>query len=863
MKIIRHLQYLFHSRRMEQDLAEEMEFHRTMVQKDLEGSGLPAPDAALAGRRAMGPATQMREAARGVWIWPWLESIGQDAAYAARSMRRQPGFALVAMMVLACAIGLNTSLFTVYNAVALRPWPVPDPGRVVRVFGFVRNPPKGLDNYRGFSVAEYRFLAEHTRSMAGLFFTRGEAGLMLEQRKVRYVFVSGNYFQTLGVGMQRGRGFLPDEDRTDAPEAVAVISYSAWQNRFGGDPNIIGRRLRMQDSPFLVVGVTPPDFAGTAPEPTDLYLPLASMAILYPGDSWAGKFLHDRHTCCGEAGGRLAPGRSREQARAELSLLSAEYAREFKEQSDGVVLAGTQLLSSPATRGEIRAVFGLMFAGVLLVLLLACANVGNLLLARGVARRREIGVRMSLGAGRARVVRQLLTESLLLAVGAGVIGIALAWILPGPLLRRVAGEVSFRLQPDGTVLAYTLGLAMLACLACGLAPALAATRGTFQDAIQQRHQRLSLRSLLLAIQVCVSVILLVGAGLLVRSVQHARATDPGFAVQDTASLSIDLPASAYPTPAIRTFFQTLSQSVQALPGSPTFGLSDMEPLGHGQGFTSFRLPGENEKQEKLVLQNGVSAGYFDTLHIPVLAGRNFQDSDSGGAFILVNQAMADKYFSGGDGLGKTIVTGSPKQIVGIVRNAHTAGLDAVDPMVYVPVNFSAGPHLIVHTGPEMLAAVRALVKGMEPRARVSSKDLSQNLDQWLSGVRLGATIAGMLGILALSLAAIGIAGVFAYSVEQRKREIGIRMALGARPAQLIGAVFGSAARSLAAGLALGMAGAFAASSLLRRYLFGISRLDAVTYTAVLGTLALAGLAATYLPARRAASVDPIESLRQD
>jgi predicted permease len=856
MNIVRRLQYLFRSRRMERDLAEEMEFHRTMIQKDLEGSGLAPGDAALAGRRAMGTATQMREESRAVWIWPWLESIAQDAAYAARSMRRQPGFALVAILVLACAIGLNTSLFTVYNAVALRPWPVPDPGRVVRVFGFMRNPPPGLDNYRGFSVPEYRFLAEHSRSMAGLFFARGEAGLMLEQRNVRYSFVSGNYFETLGVGMQRGRGFLPEEDWTDAPQAVAVISYSTWQNRFGGDANIMGRRIRVQDSPFLVVGVTPPDFAGTRPEVTDLWLPLASMAIFHPGDSWANKLLHDRRICCGEVGGRLAPGRSREQARAELSLLTAEFAGEFKESSDGVVLAGTQLLATPANRNESRAVFGLMFAGVLLVLLLACANVGNLLLARGVARRREIGVRMSLGAGRARVVRQLLTESLVLAVAAAVLGVAIAWILPGPLLRQVAGEFSFRIQPDATVLEYTLGLAMLACVSCGLAPALAATRST-------RNSGIRLRSSLLATQVCVSVVLLVGAGLLVRGIQHARATDPGFAVHDTAILSIDLPASAYPTPAAATFFQTLSQSLQALPGALAFGWCDMEPLATGKGFASFRLPGESEKQQKLILQSSVSAGYFEILRIPILAGRNFQDSDAGGSVILVNQAMANRYFPGGNALGKTIVTGSPQQIVGIVRNAHTGGLDAVDPTIYLPVNFAGAPYLLVRSGPEALATVTALVKGMEPRARVSSKALSQNLDRWLANSRIGAAIAGILGILALALAAIGIAGVFAYSVEQRKREIGIRMALGARPAQLLGAVFGSAARSLAVGLALGVAGAFAASGLLRQYLFGVSRLDAATYLAVLGTLALAGLAATYLPARRAAAVDPMESLRQD
>jgi predicted permease len=856
MNIIRRLQYLIRNRRMEQDLAEEMDFHRAMVQKDLEASGLAPHDAALAGRRAMGASTQMREASRAVWIWPWLESVAQDVVYAARSLRRQPGFALVAIAVLACSIGLNTSLFTVYNAVALRPWSVPDPGRVVRVYGFVRNPPQGLDNYSGFSVPEYRYLAEHSKSMTGLFFTNGESGLMLEQRKANYVFVSGNFFQVLSVGMERGRGFLPDEDRAGAPEAVAVISYSVWQNRFGGDPNIIGRRVKMQDSPFVVVGVTPPDFAGTAPEVTDLWLPLASTGILYPSDSWTNRLLREANICCVDIGGRLAPGFGREQARAELSVLSREFASQSNEKSDGVELAGTALLMQPGQESrQVYAVFGTMFAGVMLVWLLACANVSNLLLARGAARRREIAVRVSLGAARPRVVRQLLTESLVLAVLAGGLGITLAWILPGPILRGAVGEVSFRLQPDTTVLAFTLGLSLLACLACGLAPALAVTGAA-------RQRRLSLRSALLALQVCVSVILLVGAGLLVRGIQHARTEDPGFAVADTATVSIDLPANAYPIPATRAFFQTLSQSMQEVPGAQPFGWSSMEPLVNGRAFTSFRLPSESAGQAKMVLQSAVSPGFFETLRIPILAGRNFGPADSPGSVVLVNQALVNKYFPDGQGLGKTIVAGTPRQIVGIVRNAHTVDLDAVDPMIYVPLLFDIAPTLLVRNRPDVLAAVKALVGAMEPRARVSSTPLSQNLDRSLMASRIGAAIAGMLGVVALSLATIGIAGVFAYSVEQRNHEIGIRMALGARPSQLIGAVFGSAVRSLAVGLALGMVGAFLASSLLRQYLFGVSRLDAMTYFAVLVTLSLAGLAATYLPARKAAAIDPIETLRQ-
>ena len=863
MNLIRRLQYLWRGHRMDRELAEEMEFHRAAMQQDLEDSGLSREAAAAAGRRAMGAATQMREESRAVWLWPWLESVLQDVSYAIRSLRRQPGFLVLAVGVLACAIGLNTSLFTVYNAIAFRPWPVPEPARVVRVLGFVKNPPKGLDNYRGFTPPEYRYIAEHTRTMTGLFLTRGEGGLRLEQHKARTSYVSGNYFQTLQVPMAHGRGFLTDEDRLDAPEAVMVLSDRAWRNWFGADPDILGRRLQFEDTQFLVVGIAAPDFAGTDPERTDLWVPLASAAILYPGDSWARNFLHDGHTCCGDVGGRLASGFSREQAKAELSVLSVEYHRQHNESGDGVVLTGTALLSSPKMKVNVGAIFGLMFLGVTLVLLLACANVGNLLVARTASRRREIGVRLSLGASRWRVVRQLLTESLLLACLAGVLGLMLAWALPEPILRNVAGAVSFRLAPDGTVLAYTLVLAVLTCLACGLAPALSATRGNFQDALKGRRGRVSLRSSLLALQVALSVVLLVSAGLLIHGIQRVSTTDPGFAVHDTASISVDLPAGTYPRPAMGNFFQTLSQSLSELPVAQPYGWTDIEPLGHTRGFTSFHFPGEDEKRTRMVMQSSVSEGYFEVLRILIVAGRNFSPADSGGANVLVNQAMADQFFPGQNVVGKTIVTDSPKQIVGVVRNAYTGGLDSIDPMLYAPANMSGAPHLLVRNSPVGVAAITALVKRMEPRAQITVQALSVNLSEWVGGARLAATIAGMLGILALSLAMIGVAGVFAYSVEQRRQEIGIRMALGARPAQVVRAAFGSASRALVIGLAVGMVGAFAASGLLRKYLFGLSRLDGMAYVGVLLTFAAAGLLATYLPARRATRIDPIAALRQD
>ena len=852
MKLFRRLQYILRRNRADSELAEEMEFHEAM----LAAEGADA-------RRAMGNNTISREDARAVWLAPWIESLGQDIQYALRGFARQPGFTLVAVLALSFAIGMNTSLFTVFNAVALRPWSVPDPGRVVRLYAVVKHPPQGMDNINGFGYAQYRYLAGHTRSMSGLLIERGEGGLRLENRKARIETVSDSYFRVLGIGMYQGRGFLPGEDDAANPKAVAVLSFTTWQNRFGGDPNLIGGTVRVEELPFTIVGIAPADFGGTSPEHTDLWVPLSAMQLVTPADPVARSFETDPHFCCADVSGRLAPGVTREQARSELSLLFAEYQNSIHEESAGVVVAGTPLLQRPGRKTvQIYAVFGIMFAAVILVLLLACANVGNLLLARAAARRREIAVRLSLGAGRDRIVRQLLTESLALASIAGAVGIAIAYLLPGPLFSRAVGETSLDLKPDLTVLLYTFSLAVLACIAFGLAPALHGTRGAVADALRQRWDggsRASLRSILLSAQVAISVVLLVGAGLLVRAIQHAHTIDTGFQVDGISSVTLEFPSSAYRAQRFSAFYQELSGALAGMP----YGFSTLEPLGNSRNFTSFSLPGAAQSQSQLILTNTVSAGYFDVLHIPILEGRNFQPSDATEPVILVNRAMASRYFPGQTAVGRSIVTGKTFRIVGVVRDSHTWALDSIDPAIYYPVNFGTTPRLLIPATPANLAAVEAAVKRLDSRVEVHAQSLSQILDRWLSMSRIGAVVAGMLGLLALTLASIGVSGVFAYAVQQRTQEIGIRMALGARPAQVTRVVFSWAARSLLAGMTVGLIGAFAGSRLLAQYLLGLSSLDPFAYLSAIFVLAAAGLAATWLPTRRAVRLNPVQALRQE
>jgi predicted permease len=870
LKLIRRLRYFLRQGPAEAELREEMELHRALKQEHLEASGALSHEAALASRCALGNTTLAREDARAVWIWPWFESIWQDVVYALRSLRREPAFTLVALVALGGAIGLNTSLFTTFNAFMWRSWPVRDPHRIVTLVD---------QNTRAtFSLAERDHFARYSRTLSGFIATRCLDGLSegcslkLDDADVSVDFVTPNYFNVLGIGMSRGAGFT-DHMNAAAAEPIAIISDRAWRARFGSAPDIVGRAIALDDIRFTIVGVAAPGFKGTTLDQKDLWIPIAAMPLLRPDH------IFDDVKRTAAVSGRLSDGVTVEQARAELDALSRQFRADR-----GLSLVDVQLIEptffpNPSKRRNADGVFKLMLVAVLLVLALACANVGNLLLARSTARRREIAARLALGASRRRVVRQLLTESLLLSLAACFVGMCVAFVLPQALLARLAGQpLAIPLNPDAGILSFGLAIAMIACLAFGLAPALHASRAEISTALRERSAipgtRIPLRALLLALQIAISIVLLVSGGLIVRGVRQATVQDPGFDIRSVSVVSFELPAS-FETARARSFaLQVLANAPTVMPDR-SLGFADVGPFMQADGmWTTARIPGAGRTRDDDAVMLEVSAGYFDALAIPIVAGRNFGPSDSKRDVILISESMAKRLWPNGSAVGRPILVGdSPKratsqtgerQIIGVVKDANTyyGNVTSAFPTVYAPIAGRTVPRVIVrHLDPGLTQALAALAQRIEPRARLVVTTVSDSLDRRLAPSVVAAWAAGVLGLLAATLAGIGVFSVFAYAVEQRTAEVGIRLALGARPSQIVYALLASNSGSVVLGGTFGVAGALAASQVLRNQLHGLSPFDPIAYAGVAAVLTMIALAATVVPARRATRIDPIAALR--
>jgi len=844
-RFLRRLAYLFRRSAIDAQIREEMDFHRAMLaRRGAEGG--------------FGNATLAREDARAVWIAPWFESVGQDIRYGVRSLRHARSFTLTALGALGVAIGLNTSLFTTFNAVMLRRWPVPDAGRMVTVSGSPQRP--------AISIAEYSFLASSSRTFEGLFITRCLDGVIsgctlhVDDDPLEAEFVSGNYFDVLRLAPRFGDGLHTSGAPTGS--AVAVISDAVWRTRFSADPGVAGRIIRLDDVPFTIGGVAPPGFMGTLVSRTDVWIPLAASASLRPDH------IFDDGKREGLVSGRLAAGALRAQAEAELSALRGSFHAGERDPRPPVQLVDATGFPGAGRRTIAVSLFALMQLATVLVLLLACANVGNLLLARAAARRREIAIRLAIGAGRARILRQLLTECGLLSAFAAAIGLTIAYELPRAIVARIAGPLAFRLEPDTSVLAYAVGMSVLACAAFGLAPAWHATGARSRllscggpAAPQLRIAGLPLRSILLATQVGIAVVLLIGAGLLVRGVRTATSADPGFDMRDVSVITLTLPAS-YETPRVRAFARQVLDRVTPAVMGPAMGFADTEPFG-AEGRLWLTVTGPDGRSEDVLVVDA-SAGYFATLGIPILLGRGFEPVDTTDGGVLVNETMAHEFWPLAPALGQRLTADGPRHIVGIVKDVrhYPFAVRTTFPTIYLPIDGRTVPRILARHLPAASAqAIAVMAREIEPRARVTIEPLDARLTARLAQSRVSAMLAGAVGILGVILAALGVFSVFAYSVEQRTPDIGIRMALGARPAHVLRTVLAGGGGPLAAGLAAGLAVSLPAARLLQRFLYGLSPFDPLTYAAVAAVLSIAAAAAVVFPARTAARVDPVVALK--
>lgn len=813
-----------------------------------------------------------------------LSSLAQDLRFALRRMAKAPAFTAVAVLSLALGIGPNTATFSLVDSLILTDWGVEDPAHVMDVYSLTREGEYFYTYHRVWEI-----LAEGADdAFSGITAsTQNASSLELDGRAelVMGEMVKGNYFDVHGVAAQLGRTFLPEEDATPGTHPVVVLSDRYWRTRHGADPGLVGGTVRLNGRPYTVVGIAPPSFKGrVAPGiGTDFWVPLSMYPHLRPGQMGNGNLLIT---------GRLRPGVTPEQARERIDAVAARFNEQRPDSRSRLELAGVVLddvVLHPNFDGFVLGLVALLFSAVGLVLLVACVNLAGFLLSRATERRKEMAVRIAMGAGSRDIIRQLLVESLLLATLGGALGVVLGLgvskLLTGiepPLALPLDLEVGLNVR----VLAFTGGVTLVAAVLFGLAPALEATRSPVASTLRDEtgadsgRGRNRARGLLVMAQVALSTVLLVGAGLFLRSLQEARSIDPGFDAGPAAVVQVEAWASDLTPEEEKSYAEALLRRVEALPGVYASGATTRMPLDLGTTSTSFDIPGVEPPpdQDRHVLELAyTSPGYFEAIGIGLVDGRLFDatDRDDTDQVALVSRAAAELYWPGESALGRELHRGGDPDdaltVVGVVENAKIWSLtEAPRPYLYLPATQTSGLGLyqIVARGnddPMALAErIRQVAAELNPRVFISEvQTMDDHLNYVLFLPRMAALVLLSIGMLAVALACVGLYGMVSYSVSRRTREVGIRLALGADRRKVVGMVVRGGLAVVAVGGALGLVLAILAGSTLERYLIGVGSLDPLALTAVPVLLfSIAGFAA-WLPARRAAGVNPMEALRSE
>jgi predicted permease len=862
----------------------ELEEHVRLLAERYRGQGMTSEAAMLAARRQFGNTTLLQEDLRAMHLIPAIETLRGDLSYAIRMLRRNPGFAATAVVTLALGIGANTTIFSVCNAVLFKPLPYVEPDRIVMLSETQRDGTRGdvapanFVDWRNGSHSFTDMAAMRASSFASSFILGGQS----EASRLTGGDVSSSFFSVLGVRFMLGRNFFPDED-LPGHDRVAILSYAVWNERFGADRNIAGKAITLDDESYTVVGVLPADFKfGTtaadfqARSQPDVWVPLA----LNPQRLQRGA--HMLHVIA-----RLNPGVKLAQAQAELDVIGANLAQQYPENNKDKGIAAVPLTDQ--VTGSVRVALETLLGAVGLVLLIACANVANLLLSRAAARQKEMAVRIALGASRGRLAQQLLTESLFLAGLGGIVGFILALAAIAALTPQLPADLSRAagIAVDMRMLIFTVVISLVTGILFGLVPLFATSRENAGESLKQNNRSASgiqtrLRSGLAVAQIAVAIILLIGAGLMMKSLWALMHVAPGFRSENILTARLSLPGFRYPdNRSIAALEGEMQESLRGRPGIQSAGFATYVPLGGSDNEWSFLIEGRPPLPVgtyNMAKYRPVSAGYFETIGIPLLRGRSFTAMDTAEApwVAVINDSMARAYWPSENPIGQRIQAsgGQPRwrTVIGVVGDVLHEGLDgAATAEMYFPVdqamNLESNPTIVVRaeTAPGATAAeLRGAVSAIDPAIAV---DRVETMQQLVSGSvaqpRFRTMILAAFSLLALVMASIGIYGVMNYLVIQRTREFGIRLSLGATPTNVLRLVLARAATLIGAGTCLGLVGSVLLVRLITKLLFGTAPLDPLTFAAVPVLLAAVALAASYIPARRATRIDPIVALRYE
>ena len=856
-------------KRMMQNLEEDIrDFVERETQENIE-RGMSPEEARYAALRKFGNVTRVKEETREVWSFGWLEQLWQDIRYGLRMLAKNPGFTAVAAITIALGIASTTIVFSVFNAVVFGQLRYGHPERMALVWaaeprGGFTNPPEPV-------YLAWRDRATALESLAALadtsFDLRGNPPVRLGAAQA-----TANFFRAVDVQPELGRAFTEEEAHSGA--RVLVLSHSVWKNEFASDARILGQTVVLNGAPWTVIGVMP-----------------ASFSFVHNDDLWVPLELGPNHPMKHSSllvVGRVRPGSSLEQANAQLQTLQGQIAAEMPQvAASGLTAVRVMPLKEFLLGANVTHMMSVLLGAVGFVLLIACSNVANLLLARGTARQKEIAMRLSLGASRGRVVRQLLTETGLLAA----IGAAVGLLLAAVTVRYIAGLPVLQapgassVAVDAAVLAFTMGVTCLTALVCGLGPAWRVSKVQLTESLKaaaigaDRHRRL--RASLVVAEVAVSVVLLAGAGLLVRSFVNLLRVNPGFDPADL--LTMDVSLSRYQEPAaIRGFYHEALERVRALPGVEGADLCTTLPLigwNYGIAFRSEHQPKDALQRQSANLQV-VTDGYFQTTGLPVVGGRSFTEQDTAASLpvAIINRHLAQRLFKDQNPVGLRLIVSSPvdrgaevaRQIVGVAADVKDERLnEPASDDVYLPYEQSPAPweYMVVRSHAKsvtLVPAIRAAIASVDRDQPIEDiASMQQRLDESLSGPRFAVALLGTFALLALAMAAVGIYGVMSYIAGRRLSELGLRMALGARPVELVRILLWSGLRLALAGCAVGMAGAFVVTRVMSSAVFGVSPRDPLAFTLALAIILAAAVVATALPARRAASIDPMVALRHE